>query len=407
MKVLKAGLSSSSDNGVLAVFTDWLTPLLGSHPSRNDREFANLLSHVSEGGQMAVPTKGGSVSLLQPSFSFVSTTSLESLDRALMGGTACDRLLEGAILVRGESRPSVYLENLDTVTNDWRKRLEFFLEARKELPKTPKQPSSSFRLEVAKWNALMNRLSTAEFAPVRRHLHVLLNLPLKIAGLFMRIPGFDGGDEEQVAKAFEICKWLSVHLFIMAHHTRRAEGVHEKREILGEHRELVATSIQCLATLPPNEAQPCSIFHNVPEDFPCEHFPESIRGLIIAISLRYAVNPSVVGAAVLVASAAALGPYIVIDTWTPRRTPATFNFLLIGENSSRLQGALDSVFCPLIREVEDRRMAAYGRKKEIEEQFNSTTRGGTMRSVGPRRRRSESNRGDAIRCFGRNFYWSP
>ena len=101
------------------------------------------------------------------------------------------------------------------------------------------------------------------------------------------------------------------------------------------------------------QADPISVFHDVPEDFPIDLIPKTLSDFIAAVSHRYTVRPAAVGAAALVTAAAALGPFHWVDTWTPSNTPATLNFLLVG-TGTRLQAALDSIIHPITREVLER-----------------------------------------------------
>jgi len=227
VKVLEAGLCSSADRGILAAFPDLVARLLHSEARLKDRALAEMLAHLSEGGQIAVSGKGSRVSLIQPIFNFVSTTSMECLDHALKGGTLCDRLLEGAIVVKGESQTPVCQEDLNQASHEWKRRLCYFLDSRKELPKKfswhETQPSREFRAEVEKWRQLMNRLSTVDFAPIRPFLESYVNLPIKLAGLFNRVSEPRKNDSELFGRALTISKWLSARLLIAIHDARHAE----------------------------------------------------------------------------------------------------------------------------------------------------------------------------------------
>jgi hypothetical protein len=239
VKVLEAGLRSSADRGILAVFPDLVARLLRSEARREDRALAEMLAHVSEGGQIAASGKGSRASLIQPTFNFVSTTSMESLDRALQGGTVCNRLLEGAIVVKSESQTPVCQEDLNKSSHEWKRRLCSFLESRKELPKKiawyEPQPSREFQVEVEKWRQTMNNLSTLDFAPMLPFLQSYVNLPIKLAGLFSRISGPGKNDSELFGRALAISKWLSARLLIAIHDARHAEdrdGFVESKERL-------------------------------------------------------------------------------------------------------------------------------------------------------------------------------
>ena len=101
-----------------------------------------------------------------------------------------------------------------------------------------------------------------------------------------------------------------------------------------------------------------AVQREVPDAYPLELFPPALANLIAAVAQKYSVNPAVVGAAVLVATAAALGPGNLVDTWSPTMAPAALNFVLVGKSGAQLQGALETVLFPFARTVQERRLAA-------------------------------------------------
>ena len=214
---LRAGLASSADHTILAVFDDLITALRTSRGRRAD--LAALLAQLAAGSQLAGP--GASLPLMHPTFSFVSTTGGSALAAVLAGGPL-DPVLRDAIFLQGSSQPVSSTEGAEESITTWQAWLESFLEARKEPPLGPGRASSMLQEGVTEWNKVLESQSANDFAPVRHLLGGFADLPLKLAGIFLRLSQSSAIDAEAFLCGRRVAEWVMVQMLIAAHDARKA-----------------------------------------------------------------------------------------------------------------------------------------------------------------------------------------
>ncbi len=245
---LRNGFAASFDRAVFATFDgDLLEPLLAPRRGREEQRLGELIARLCRGGQIDVPGMRAGPGMVHPRFGFLSTTTSESMARAVTSDLDDVRTVarHAVLLDRSNSAP-VVPERKDPrhivqVATFWKNLIGALYQERLRYTAEPRV-HASFYEPLAGWHSHLQALSTDTPERLRPYLQPFHELPHQLASLFLAVGGYGMWQDARAAQgALELTEWLLAQTLFVA---EKAHGEKERTTATDAKEKMLAKIIE-------------------------------------------------------------------------------------------------------------------------------------------------------------------